>query len=54
MGAAPVGMASAPMPDRDGLKILVSGGYGSASSQSIWIDSVHGEMITRKIDWSWG
>jgi hypothetical protein len=41
------------VPDPDGLKILVSGGYGSASSQSIWIDSVHGELITRKVDWSW-
>ncbi len=41
------------VPDRDGLKILVSGGYGSASSQSIWIDSVHGELITRKVDWRW-
>ena len=37
----------------DGLQILVSGGYGSASSQSIWIDSVHGKLITRKISWSW-
>lgn len=35
------------------LQILVSGGWGSASSQSIWIDSVHGELITRKIDWDW-
>jgi hypothetical protein len=41
------------VPGPDGLKLLVSGGYGSASSQSIWIDSVHGELITRKIDWSW-
>jgi hypothetical protein len=41
------------MPGPDGLQILVSGGWGSASSQSIWIDSVHGELITRKIDWSW-
>ena len=37
----------------EGLQILVSGGWGSASSQSIWIDSVHGELITRKIHWSW-
>ncbi len=36
-----------------GLQILVAGGWGSASSQSIWINSVHGEMVTRKIDWSW-
>jgi hypothetical protein len=36
-----------------GLQILVSGGWGSASSQSIWIDSVHGELITRKINWKW-
>jgi hypothetical protein len=40
-------------PGPDGLQILVSGGWGSASSQSIWIDSVHGELITRKIPWSW-
>ncbi len=32
-----------------GLEILVTGGFGSASSQSIWINSVHGEMVTRKI-----
>jgi hypothetical protein len=36
-----------------GLQILVSGGWGSASSQSIWLNSVHGEMVTRRIDWSW-
>ena len=36
-----------------GLQILVSGGWGSASSQSIWLNSVHGEMVTRKIGWSW-
>jgi len=36
-----------------GLQILVSGGWGSASSQSIWLNSVHGEMVTRKIEWSW-
>ncbi|MBV9582765.1 MAG: hypothetical protein JO057_29630, partial [Chloroflexi bacterium] len=46
----------APVPSMigpEGLQILVSGGWGSASSQSIWIDSVHGELITRKIDWRW-
>ena len=37
----------------NGLQILVSGGWGSASSQSIWLNSVHGEMVTRKIEWSW-
>ncbi len=36
-----------------GLQILVSGGWGSASSQCIWLNSVHGEMVTRKIDWAW-
>jgi hypothetical protein len=41
------------MPGPEGLQILVSGGWGSASSQSIWLDSVHGELITRKINWSW-
>ena len=41
------------VPDRDGPENPGSGGYGSASSQSIWIDSVHGELITRKVDWSW-
>jgi hypothetical protein len=35
------------------LHILVSGGWGSASSQSIWLNSVHGALVTRKIDWSW-
>ena len=37
----------------NGLRILVSGGWGSASSQSIWLNSVHGDMVTRKIEWSW-
>lgn len=37
----------------NGLHLLVSGGWGSASSQCIWINSVHGDMVTRKIDWSW-
>ena len=36
-----------------GLQILVSGGWGSASSQCIWLNSVHGEMVTRKIAWAW-
>jgi hypothetical protein len=45
-------MVPAVVGPRD-LHILVSGGWGSASSQSIWINSVHGEMVTRKIDWSW-
>ena len=48
------GQALVPsMVGPEGLQILVSGGWGSASSQSIWIDSVHGELITKKIDWSW-
>lgn len=37
----------------DGLQILVSGGWASASSQSAWLDSVHGQLVTRRIDWSW-
>ena len=37
----------------NGLRILVSGGWASASSQSIWLNSVHGDMVTRKIDWRW-
>ena len=41
------------MVGEKGLQILVSGGWGSASSQSAWLDSVHGELITRKIDWRW-
>jgi hypothetical protein len=41
------------MVGENGLQILVSGGWGSASSQSAWLDSVHGELITRKIDWRW-
>jgi hypothetical protein len=41
------------MPGPNGLHIVVTGGWGSASSQSLWIDSVHGELVTRKIDWSW-
>jgi hypothetical protein len=41
------------MVGETGLQILVSGGWGSASSQSAWLDSVHGELITRKINWSW-
>jgi hypothetical protein len=34
-----------------GLQLLVSGGWGSASSQCIWLNSVHGDMVTRKIPW---
>ena len=41
------------MPGPEGLQILCTGGWGSASSQSLWLDSVHGEMVTRKVDWSW-
>ena len=48
---APTSLADTWLPD--GLHLLVSGGWASASSQSIWLNSVHGEMVTRKIEWSW-
>jgi hypothetical protein len=34
----------------DGLELLVTGGWASASSQSVWLNSVHGEMVTRRIE----
>jgi hypothetical protein len=46
---APVPAVVGPL----GLQLLVSGGWGSASSQCIWLNSVHGEMVTRRIDWTW-
>lgn len=33
-----------------GLRILVTGGWGSASSQSVWLNSAHGDMVSRRID----
>ena len=46
-------LAASAVVGTHGLQILVSGGWGSASSQCIWLNSVHGEMVTRKIEWSW-
>jgi hypothetical protein len=45
-------MVPAMMPGQ-GLQVLVSGGWGSASSQCLWIDSVHGTPNTKKINWKW-
>lgn len=42
-----------PVVGPHGLQILVSGGWGSVSTRSIWLNSVHGEMVTRKLDWAW-
>lgn len=35
------------------LQIMVSGGWAPPVSQCVVIHSMHGEMVTRKIDWSW-
>lgn len=35
------------------LPILVSGGWASPGSPCIIVTSMHGEMVTRKIDWTW-
>jgi hypothetical protein len=41
------------MPTTDHLRILVSGGWPSPSSNCLFIASAHGAMVTRKIDWQW-
>jgi hypothetical protein len=35
------------------LSILVSGGWPSPGANCLFIDSAHGAMVTRKIDWRW-
>ncbi len=35
------------------LQIMVSGGWAPPCSQCVAIHSMHGEMVTRKINWSW-
>jgi len=41
------------MPTPEHLRILVSGGWPSPSSNCLFITSAHGAMVTRKIDWQW-
>jgi hypothetical protein len=35
------------------LQIVVSGGWAPPVSQCVVVPSMHGEMVTRKIDWKW-
>lgn len=35
------------------LQIMVAGGWGPPNSQCVVIHSMHGEMVSKKIDWSW-
>lgn len=41
------------MIDAHHLQIMVAGGWAPPVSQCAFITSMHGEMVTRKIDWSW-
>ena len=41
------------VPTPEHLRILVSGGWPSPSSNCLSITSAHGAMVTRKIDWQW-
>ena len=41
------------MIDAHHLQIMVSGGWAPPVSQCCSITSVHGEMVTKKINWSW-
>jgi hypothetical protein len=41
------------MIDAHHLQIIVSGGWAPPVSQCCAITSMHGEMVTRKIEWSW-
>jgi hypothetical protein len=41
------------MIDAHHLQILVAGGWAPPVSQCCAITSMHGEMVTKKIDWSW-
>lgn len=38
---------------KNGLRVLVAGGWGSASSQCAFVTAAHGDMVTKKIDWKW-
>jgi hypothetical protein len=41
------------MIDEHHLQIAVSGGWAPPVSQCCVIPSMHGEMVTKKINWSW-
>ena len=41
------------MIDAHHLQIMVTGGWAPPVSQCCCITSMHGEMVTKKIDWSW-
>lgn len=41
------------MIDAHHLQVMVSGGWAPPVSQCAFITSMHGEMVTRKIDWQW-
>ena len=41
------------MIDAHHLQVMVAGGWAPPVSQCCYITSMHGEMVTRKIDWSW-
>lgn len=46
----------APVPSMIGphhLPVVVSGGWAPPASQCAIVRSVHGEMVTRKINWTW-
>jgi hypothetical protein len=41
------------MIDAHHLQIMVTGGWAPPVSQCCAINSMHGEMVTKRIDWTW-
>ena len=41
------------MIDEHHLQIMVAGGWAPPISQCVMVNSMHGEMTTKKIDWTW-
>lgn len=45
--------ATGPRPVREELHILVTGGWSAAPGYCLRLDSMHGQLATRKIEWNW-
>jgi hypothetical protein len=45
--------ATGPRPVKEELHILVTGGWPAGSGDCLRFNSMHGQLVTRKIDWNW-
>jgi hypothetical protein len=45
--------ATGPRPVKEELHILVTGGWPAGPGDCLRLNSMHGQLVTRKIDWNW-